>query len=182
MSRKVQFIILAILLVMLVLVWAGNVGGPSGLGGILGPERVERFIVPNPSLRLDLLAEISKLDYAGMQRNIFNATPLPPPEDKRPTPPPVVEQGPPQPTQPVPDAPMVPPFKFYGYVVDSRSGHRRGFFTNGDDIWVVSVGETVQRRFKVLSLNNTRAEVEETASGKRATLQLDETAAPSGGN
>jgi len=181
MSRKAQTIVLSILVVILVLVWAGNLGGPTGLtGGVAGPERLDRFIVPNPSLRLDLLAEISKLDYAGMQRNIFNATPLPKQVEPPPVPKPM-DPGPQQPSQPPPDPGLIPPFKFYGYVVDARSGHRRGFFTNGDDIWVAAVGEPVQRRFKVVSLSNTRAEVEEVSTGKRATLQLDETAAPSGG-
>ena len=183
MSRKVKQIALGILIVLLILVWGGNWSGSGNIvTGLLGPERLDRFVVQNPTLRTDLLAAGSKLEYAGMKRNIFNFTALPPQQAQhQPAPPRVDDQGPPAPAPPPVDPPLVPPFKFYGYTVDVQSGRRRGFFTNGDDIWVAAEGEVVQRRFKLVSLSATRAEVEEIASGKRATLQIDESAAPSGG-
>lgn len=177
MKRKVQWAALGILVVALVVVWAGPFSGSGALGSVLGgPARIERFIVPNPSLRMDLLDKISKLKYEGMQRNIFNAAPLPAPAPK------IVEQvkveKPPPPPPPPQEQPLVLPFKFYGYVVDSRSGRQRGFFTNGDDIWVAAEGDLVQRRFKLVRLSKTGAEMEEVSSGKRVTLPLDEAAAP----
>lgn len=182
MKKNVQWAALAVLVVVMVLVWVGPIGNSGGLGGVLGgPARIDRFIVPNPSLRLDLLEKISKLKYEGMQRNIFNASPLPrqqPPPT--PAPPKIEDHGPPVPPPAPVEQPFVPPFKFYGYVVDARSGRQRGFFTNGDDIWVAAEGDFVQRRFKLVRLSKTGAEIEEVSSGKRATLPLDETAAPSG--
>ncbi len=182
MSRKTQMIVLAVLLGLAALIWIGNWRSSGSLTGVfVATGNVERFVVPNPSLRLDLLAEIQRLDYTGMKRNIFNAAPLPPQTQANVPAPKVEIMGPAPAPAPPEDPPLVPPFKFYGYVVDARSGRRRGFFTNGDDIWVAAEGDLVQRRFKLVRLSNTRAEVEEIATKKRATLPLDESAAPSGG-
>ena len=178
MKRKMQWVVLGILVVVMLVVWIGPFGNSGALVSVLGgPARIERFIVPNPSLRLDLLEKISKLKYEGMQRNIFNAAALPPPAPK-PVETPKVDPNP-QPPPPPQDPPLTLPFKFYGYVVDARTGRQRGFFTNGDDIWVAAEGDVVQRRFKLVKLSKTAAELEDMSSGKRATLALDEAAAPS---
>ena len=96
MNRKAQWGVLAALLAIAAWVWVSGMSD-SAVTGALGPDRVDRFVVPNPTLRLDLLQAISALDYPGMKRNIFNAAPLPqpvvavapkpPPEDVGPRPP-----------------------------------------------------------------------------------------------
>lgn len=178
MKRKVELGALAVLLAVVVLVWGSALGGSGGIAAVFsGPEREDRFVVPNPALRLDLLKEPTP--YTGMHRNIFKSTPLPPVEPPRPV---VPQQAVnPEPVQPV-VPPLVLPFKFYGYVSDAKSTRLRGFFTNGDDIMVAAEGETVARRFRLVRLTVTRAELEEISTGKKATLQLDESAAPSGAN
>lgn len=178
MNRKWQKAILAVLGVVLVIVWVGSFQNPGGITAVLtGTNRMDRFIVPNPSLRLDLLERISKLEYSGMHRNIFKSTPLPPPEPPRPAMP--LQPVDARPAQPV-DPPLVLPFKFYGYVSDAHAQRLRGFFSSGEDIMVAAEGETVARRFRLVRLTVTRAELEEISTGKKATLQLDESAAPSG--
>ncbi len=77
MKRRVQWAALAVLLVVLGFVWFGG-GRNSGIAAVFtGSTRIDRFVVPNPNLRLDLLKEISKQEYSGMQRNIFKSAPLP---------------------------------------------------------------------------------------------------------
>jgi hypothetical protein len=176
MKRKFEWIALGVLLLALAGLIAGNFRGSQGLVAVFtGGDRVDRFVVPNPTLRLDLLDKISKLEYQGTLRNIFAHAPAPP-VTKAPAPvvapTPLVDGTPREPPK------LEVPFKFYGFVVDTVSGRRRGFFTSGEDVLVAAVGDTLQSRFKLVNLTNTRAEVEEISSGRRASLPLDESAAP----
>ena len=66
------------------------------------------------------------------------------------------------------------PFKFYGYAADTRSGKRRAFFTNGDEVYIASEGDTILTRFRVLRIGNTTSDLEEISTGRRATLSLDQ--------
>src|SRR5262245_3481472 len=143
MSQKLQWGMFAVLLVVLILFWAGNLSSSGGITSVFtGSSRIDRFVVPNPSLRLDLLREIRKQEYAGMQRNIFKSTPLPRQVAAVDPPKPYVPVGP-EPEPAKVETPLVLPFKFYGFVSDARGGRLRGFFTHGDDIIVAGEGETV---------------------------------------
>ena len=66
------------------------------------------------------------------------------------------------------------PATFFGYVTDARTGAKRAFFNDGDDVYVVAVGETLLGRFRLLQLGNNTAQVEETATGRTATLTMQE--------
>ena len=78
------------------------------------------------------------------------------------------------------DPPLTLPFKFYGLVTEPKSGKRRACFTNGDDVWIITEGETLLNRYRLLRIGNTAADFEEIATGKRATLPLEEQTAPQG--
>jgi hypothetical protein len=179
MNPQTQRYLLGTLLGVLALVtgWNWRSGGSPLATVFTGDTRIERFPVANPTLRLDKLKEIRKLDYEGKYKDIFQyvAEKMALPSDT---------QKPAETTATVPvkapEPPWVPPFKFYGFVVDGRTGRKRGFFTNGEDIWVAGEGDTIQARCKLLRLGNKDAEVEEVATGRRATLPLEESAAPSG--
>ena len=177
MSTKTQKYFLGALLGVLVLVTLWNWrSSPAVVGVFTGSSKEDRFIVQNPTLRLDLLEKISKLEYKGEYKDIFQYVAIKqqlPDNTKKPD----LAQTPSQPAQPVPDK-LVPPFKFYGFVVDGRTGRKRGFFTNGDDIWVAAEGDTIQTRFRLVKIGNTNAEVEEISTGRRATLPFEESVAP----
>ncbi len=179
MSTQTQKYVLGTLLGVLALVtaWNWRSGGSPLVTVFTAETRIERFPVVNPTLRLDKLKEISKLEYEGKYKDIFQYV-----ADKKPLPSEAPKPADTAPTVPVkaPEPPWAPPFKFYGFVVDGRTGRKRGFFTNGDDIWVAAEGETIQARCKLLRLGIRDAEVEEIATGRRATLPLEEGAAPSG--
>jgi hypothetical protein len=137
-----------------------------------GDSKFAPIAVENPALHLDRIERLRKLDYRASRRNIFSAE-LPPPEQpKAPKPRPTWPY--PLPEQPAVVAPLVVPFKFYGFSADPRSGKRRAFFTNGEDVFIASEGETVQGRYRVLRIGNTTAEVEEASSGRHATLQIEQ--------
>jgi hypothetical protein len=126
--------------------------------------------VENPALRLDLLAELKKFQYEGPRRNIFSTAPLPPPAP--------VEQLPPTPVISGPIAlpgppPLVVPATFFGRVLDKSTGVQRAFFSEGDNVYVVGLGEVLLKRFRLVQIGESTAELEETASGRRTTLTME---------
>jgi hypothetical protein len=133
--------------------------------------------VENPALRLDLLDRLKSFEYQGSHRNIFNAA-LPPAQP----PAAAVAAAPPKPSAPAPPAgppPLVVPATFFGYVTDAHTGTRRAFFNDGDDVYVIAVGETLLGRYRLLQLGNNTAQVEETATGRTTTLTMQEEPGPS---
>ncbi|HJY85619.1 MAG TPA: hypothetical protein VKE24_02175, partial [Candidatus Acidoferrales bacterium] len=104
----------------------------------------------------------------GQRRNIFTAMLPPPPAPKVDT----------SKLPPPPPPPLEVPVRFFGYSADPRTGRRQAFFTNGEDVFIVTEGEVLLNRFRLLRIGNTTAEIEETASGRRATLALEEQGAP----
>jgi len=135
-------------------------------------EAYHPLLVGNPALHLERIERLRKLEYHPSGRDIFTAELPPPPQPKVPKP--HCCSGP---MPPPPDPPLVVPFKYYGFSTDSRTGKRKGFFTNGDDVYIASEGESVQSRFRILAIGATSAEVEEVSTSRRATLTMEAPAA-----
>lgn len=172
MSRRTQTIVFAVLLGILALVVYANWNQGPQLGSVLfANEKFQPLGVADPTLRFDLLERVRKLEYTGPKRNIFVATLPRPPAPEGPK---VVEPVNPQPDTPPEPPPLVIPFKFYGYATDPGTGRRRAFFTDGDNVFILREGETLQNRFRLLRIGNQSAELEETASGRRATVPLEQ--------
>ncbi len=172
MSRHTQIYLLVALLAVLVALVAYNWRSPEMATVLSADENFQPLKVENPELRRDLLDKIHKREYSRTHRNIFSAAPPPPPQ------PDVTKKN--EQETPPPPPPLEVPFKFFGYATDPQTGKRRGFFTTGDDVFIVSEGETLLNRFRLLKIGNTTAEVEETQSGRRATLQMEQPATPPG--
>jgi hypothetical protein len=172
-SRQFQFALLAILFVVLALVLYRNyIKPPDNPGLLLATENYTPLSVENPAVRLDLLQKIRSFEYSGRHRNIFSPSLPPPPDQTAPG-----GGGKIQPTGPPPDTgppPLVLPVKFFGYASDPRTGRRRAFFTDGDDVFIAGEGETLLSRFRVLRIGNSSAEVEEISSKRRTTAILEE--------
>ena len=132
--------------------------------------------VENPALRLDLLDRLKKFEYQGARRNIFNAALPPPPPPSAPI---AAAAKPAVPAPPPGPPPLVVPATFFGFVTDARTGAKRAFFNDGDDVYVVAVGETLLGRFRLIQLGNNTAQVEETATGRTTTLTMQEEPGPS---
>jgi hypothetical protein len=148
----------------------GNSAGPAQSSALGGYTPIE---VENPSLRLDLLEGLRKVEYTGRHRNIFSEI-APPPVL---TPAEVAKRdaemhsavvaGPP------PVAPVMVDLKFYGYVDDPKTGNRRAFFTNGDDVFIAGVGDTLENRLRVVHIGNDSVELEEISSQRHTTLTIE---------
>ena len=138
-------------------------------------EKFRPIAVENPALRLDLLNRLKKLQYQGSHRNIFSNV-APPPVSA--VPPPAsgsaVVPPPITPVAPSGPAPLVIPATFYGFVTDAKTGMRRAFFMEGENVYIISVGETLLNRFKLVQIGNNSVEMEEVGTGRRATLTMEE--------
>lgn len=139
--------------------------------------RAERFVplaVPDPALPLEHLDRIRKREYTGTGRDIFSVA-LPPPEPAREEIQRAVRPGPP-PAPPGPPELRIP-FRYYGYA-DERGRPRRGFFTDGEEIWIAREGDTVLMRFRIARLGEDSAVIEEAATGRRATIPIEQPPRP----
>ncbi len=173
MNRRTELYLCAGLLVLLVgaaYYFFSNHAGGTVLPGVFAADtKFKPLDVQEPSLRLDLLDKIRKLEYTGTHRNIFVAAPPPPPKPAGPVAPTIPFVGP-RPLPPPP--PLQPPAEFFGYASQPRGGRRVGFFKNGDDIFVVAEGETFLSNFRLDRINNDSADVEEISSGRHVMVQM----------
>lgn len=146
---------------------AGNVAGAAAKK--LGTTSAQL----DPTLRMDAMLVTESLEYSGSGRNIFSASSAPieipkPIAAVRP-----VKAAPPGPPPPPPGPPPPPPIdlKFFG-TATSADGMRRAFLLHGDDVFLASDGEIVQRRYRVLKIAANSIEVEDMANNNRQTLPL----------
>jgi len=178
MKPRTQYVILGVLLVGLAMAGYYFYRAYSPAEASLPAAKVDEKFTPlnvdNPALRMDILKRFLALEYKGVHRSIFSAT-LPPP----PAPPVSAQQQPVNVAPPVPSGP--PPLtvdaKYFGFVSDFSGNHKRAFFSTGnnnEDVVIAGEGDTLLGRFRVVRLTNTTADVEEVASGRRATLTLEE--------
>ena len=128
----------------------------------------------DPRLRFDLLKGSEETEYKGAGRNIFRAeaevaierpvvTPIKDP-DRNP--------GPVTPT-PNPGPPPPPPInlKFFGFA--NRPGEaRQVFLMQNDDVFIAKEGDVVNRRYKVVKINNTSVEIEDLLANNKQTIPL----------
>jgi len=177
MTQKKQIAILVVLLFI-----AGTIfwfyfhdknAAPTDTASVI--ENFQLLSVENPQLHKDRLERARKSEYKSNGRNIFSAIP----------PPPVVKVDLNKKTEvgtvihdPPPPAPPTLPVKFFGYGNVPNGTSRRAFFTDGEDVYIVSEGEVLMNRFRILKINNASLDFEETSSGRRGTAALEEQGAP----
>jgi hypothetical protein len=172
MPRRVQIYGLAALLITLVLtLWFTMRSEGPGIPGVQADVKFTPLQVQEPQLRLDELEELKTLEYSGAHRNIFVeapvAAPMTPARKAQQAAHPFVG-----PMLPPPPPPLAVPAQFFGYESSPGSTKRIGFFTQGDEILVVTEGNTFLNGFRLIRIGNESAEVEEVATGRRATVPL----------
>jgi hypothetical protein len=121
----------------------------------------------DPTLDLDLLRQSEQIKYAGTGRNIFV-------EGSEPVIPKPIRPGTPDPAKL--STPVIPPpppitLKFYGYA--SKPGEpKKIFLSQGDDIFVASEGDIVDRRYRILHITPTSVDVEDVLNNNRQSIPL----------
>jgi hypothetical protein len=152
----------------------------------LGPKTPEDRPDPatiDPTLRLDLLAKVQKVELGAPGRNLFDFGAAPPPDIALPTKvakidthsqpvQPVQHVGPVGPPQP-PPAPQIA-LKYYGYKISTADGHKAAFLMDGEDILVAGENDTVKRRYKVVRIGVNSITIEDTQFKSTQTLPLQE--------
>jgi len=147
------------------------------------PKSVDPASV-DPTLRLDQLAALRKVEIEGGTRSLFEISDAPPAavaiKDPTPIKPKPLFAGPVQPPPPPgpPPDPKAPPIplKFYGFVNQTKAGtDKRAFFLDGDDIVIATEGDTIKKRYKIVRIGVNSATVEDTnfKSNNQQTLPLE---------
>lgn len=131
----------------------------------------------DPTLRLDLLARLQRIELGAAGRNIFESGPSPAALAARNLRGPVVQPRPIMAPHPVMAAPMRPmvniPLKYYGFVKPAnRTKPNRGFFLDGDNVMVASEGEMVLKRYLVVELTPNSAKMEDVQLKQGQTLPV----------
>ena len=127
----------------------------------------------DPTLKMGPMLVTEGLVYSGNGRNIFSLTSAPAMVIPKPIAPARLK-GPVVPVAPVNTGPPPPPpidLKFFG-TATSANGHRQAFLLHGDDVFLATDGDIVQRRYKVISVAASSIVVEDMTNNNRQTLPL----------
>jgi hypothetical protein len=122
----------------------------------------------DPTLHPELMRQTESLEYTGRGRNIFSQFSVAPEIPKAVAPVRVAQTN----TGPPPPAPP-PPINlgFYGYAAE-KTGQRQVFLLHGDDIFIASEGDVVDRRYRVVKINSASVQVEDIPYHNTQTLPL----------
>jgi hypothetical protein len=180
MRQKRQIIVLVALVVVAAVIWSfeWRTQTPSMQTASFITE-YKGLAVENPQIRWQELERAQKTEYKSSGRNPFsNNAPLAPQEI--PKDPKGKEQLPPLPLPPPPPtrALLPPNLKYFGYGTVPNGAPRRAFFTDGEEDYIVSEGDTLLGRYRILKIGNTNVEFQEISSGLPGSTPLEEQAAP----
>jgi hypothetical protein len=170
-----ELIALVALLAVAGLVWYFYFGKSKiGAGTVSGAENYTPINAEDYSIILQEWTDAQSTQYKPSGRNIFiaGAMPVSPAEvaAAKPTKPPFPIQGPmPPPAPPLPQLTM----KFFGYGTLPTNGPRRAFLLDGEEVHIVSEGDTVQNHIRITHIGNDRIEYEDTETGQKNSTNLE---------
>jgi hypothetical protein len=123
----------------------------------------------DPTLRLQLLHAVEGVNYGGSGRNIFVEQPDAPPV-------PTVVQSPVVEAPTGPPLPPPPPpinLKFFGFA--NKAGEpKRIFLSENEDVFIAAEGDIVNRRYKVIHINPSSAEIEDVLYNHSQSIPLSQ--------
>jgi hypothetical protein len=182
MKQKQQIIVLVVLVAVAALVWGLEMHNRT-------PNAVTTSFIQNytplgednPQIRWGLLKRAQETEYKSNGRNPFSMIAPPSPEEVKKENDAKLNQAPPPPPPPPPPptrAQAPPNLKFFGYGTIPNGSPRRAFITDGEDIFIVSEGDTLLGRYRIIKVGNSNLEFQEISSGLPGSMPLDEQAAP----
>ena len=130
-------------------------GASTAMAGVNAQRLATTNSSLDPTLDQAAMLRTESLVYSGSGRNIFSATyTAPAPVIPRNVPPPrpglgAVRPGPPMPPPP-PPVPQIP-LKFFGTAQHSH-GPKQVFLLSGEDVYLASQGDVVDKRYKVVQI------------------------------
>jgi len=174
-KQKRQLVVLLVLLLVAagMLLWSYRRGNPVGTDDPPLTARKDPVPIENPQIRMDEIEKARKAEYKSSGRNIFSevAQPAPGgPKGPKKIDPIMVVNTPcgvygPCPEPPPPPCKLPTNVKFFGYGVVPNGTSRRAFFTDGEGaVYVVSEGEVLLNRFRIIRIGNGSLQFEEVSS------------------
>lgn len=141
----------------------------DGMAALAHPAaKVGGLAALDPTLHPEIMRQAESLEYTGRGRNIFSqfSAPAEIPKPIAPIRQAHVDTGPPPPPPP-------PPINlgFYGYAAE-KTGQKQVFLLHGDDIFIASEGDVVDRRYRVVKINSASVQVEDIPYHNTQTLPL----------
>ncbi|WP_263381797.1 hypothetical protein [Granulicella arctica] len=127
----------------------------------------------DPTLHMEAMLVTESLVYSGNGRNIFSANSAPTVAAAKL----LAKVRTPDLIAPVRTGPVGPPppapidLKFFGVETNSK-GVKLAFLLHGEDVFLVSPGDIVQRKYRVISMDARSIVVEDIANSNRQTLPL----------
>jgi hypothetical protein len=173
MKQRIEIIALIALLAVAAAVWFYKRPKPTAAAAAaFFTQTYKPMDVEDSELHFVDLIAAQKTEYKSNGRNIFSPIAPPPPVDPKKA----AELQPKQITTPQPVVPQAPtlPVKFFGYGTVPNGTARRAFFTDGEDVYIVSEGETLLGRYRILHIGNVNLDFEELSTGRRGTAVLEE--------
>jgi hypothetical protein len=181
MKQKKQIVVLVVLVAAGALVWVFQWRGQTSSlpPGVLFQDD-DLLAVPNPQIHWQELERAQKTEYKSNGRNPFSIGVAPTPDRIRVAITPKMTGPPaPPPTPPPPTEAHLPGnLKFFGFGTVGNGAPRLAFFYDGEDEYIVSEGDTLLGRYRILKIGNTNLQFQEISTGLPGTTPLDEQAAP----
>ena len=154
---------------------------------VLRPKKKEDQIVDirtvDPTIRLDLLAQVQRVPQAGGERDLFQILKAPPVHEAAlkgeephvgkiygpPAPPP----PPPAPPDPGTIPPPPIPLKYYGFLTERNNGNKTALFLDNDEIVQATEGTTLKGRYRVVHIGLSAVVMEDLQSKRQQSLPLE---------
>ena len=181
MKQKKEIIALLILVVVAVLVWGYQwKGQPPAIQTTFAMIQNYKGLAEQDSrIHWDVLERAQKAEYKSNGRNPFSPIAPPTAAEQRARDIAKTQVPPPPPPPPPPTESKLPTnLKYFGYGIVPNGTIRRAFFTDGEDVYIVTEGDTLLGRYRILKVGNANLEFQEISSGLHGTAPLEEQAAP----
>ncbi|MGB8476142.1 MAG: hypothetical protein WCE61_18840 [Candidatus Acidiferrum sp.] len=177
MKSKYQVVVLLVLVAVAAAVWSFEWKKQTpAMQTANFIENYKGLAVENPQIHWAELERARKTEYKSNGRNPFSVIAPPTPQELRekeklnsqtkilPPPPP-----------PAPTVATLPPnLKYFGYGIVPEGTARRAFITDGEDVYIVTEGDTLLGRYRILKVGNSNLEFQEISSGLHGTTPLEE--------
>jgi hypothetical protein len=123
----------------------------------------------DPTLHPEWMAATESMTYSGTGRNIFSQLSVPAVIEKPQAParPVAVENAGPPPPPPPPPIDL----KFFGFSA-AKSGLRKAFLLRGEDVFIASEGDVVDRRYRIVKILPFSVQIEDLPYKNTQTLPL----------
>ena len=180
MKQKNEITVLIVLVVIAALIFGWQYWPSAGrkATSVALFQAYQALNFPNPEIQWKRIDDRRKAEYKASGVNLFSTVVPPSPEEikkqeeqqkqalaQQQTI--AAQQGP-------PPAQLPPDMKFFGYGTVPNGTPRRAFLSYHDDVYIVSEGDTVIGRYRIVKINNATLEFEEVATGQRGQKVLED--------